>query len=118
MKVEYERARETRKLAGFEKCAKEIEGGPKVRCRIVHTEEKIRDGRRVPVDVSRPIVLSASWRHVWPEAPTVLEAFDSDGEPVIHELPARVFRALQPELVRVEEVHQLLQPIRQVPARA
>lgn len=101
--------RMARREAEAKRIADEIARSKPVRCRI----EKFVDGKgETRVNVAQNIVLSPSWRTrgIWPDAPNELRVREDDvvkdgklikGQPIIHTLPERVFRALQPEVVRV-----------------
>lgn len=93
-------AREARRLERQEKAGKQVAASNSVRVRIERFSEKLVDKRVVKFDTSRPIALSSTWRTrgIWPDAPNVLQPFDEHGRPIIHELPERVFKALQPEV--------------------
>jgi hypothetical protein len=93
-------AREARRLDRQEKAAKQVADSKPVRVRVQRFSEKLVEKRVVKIDASRPIVLSSTWRTrgIWPDAPNVLEPFNKDGKPIIHEMPERVFKALQPEV--------------------
>lgn len=101
--------RQARREAEAERIADEIAKSKPVRCRI----EKFVDGKgETRVNVAQNIVLSPSWRTrgIWPDAPNELRVREDDvvkdgklikGQPIVHTLPERVFKALQPEVVRV-----------------
>lgn len=106
--------RMARREARAENVAEDLGRGTKVRCRIERFVPGKGDAR---VSTAQNIVLSPTWRTrgIWPDAPNELRVKEDDtietkpdgtrvivkGKPIIHELPPRVFKALESELVKV-----------------
>jgi hypothetical protein len=103
-------ARQAMRLERLEATRTEIAKSKSVRCRVERFVEGKGNSR---VNQAQNIVLGPTWRDVWPSAPTELRVREDDkvetkadgtrvvvkGKPIIHTLPERVFKALQPEVV-------------------
>lgn len=104
-------AREARRQAKSEQAAEEVAGSKLVPCRVHRQVTRRVNGKTVVEDLSRPIVISSTWRGrgIWPDAPVELLPYDEHGSAMVYEIPERVFKSLQPEVVSVtsEEFRQL-----------